>query len=162
MRDAGSIVREVPFGTLSVSSIGGNMHLRAAAFCLSPLILVCYLPNLAGPRIRSGPQIAISSQACEDLAASLNSEVESRLERDHLTLSAGAKASIASFIDSGATKLRNASEKQCQEAKANFSTFVTQLINNAETDPRAIGKSTVTVKSFERAKSSVCPLYPFC
>jgi hypothetical protein len=159
----GVLFREIPFGTLSVLlSIGGNMRLRAAAFFLSPLILFCYMPNLAAPNIRSGLQIAIASQACEDLAASLNSEVESRLESDHLTLSAGARARIASFIDSGAANLRNASEKQCKEAKANFSTFVTQLINNAETDPSAIGKNTVTLKSFERAKSSVCPLYPFC
>jgi hypothetical protein len=138
------------------------MRIRAATLCLAPLIFLCYVPKGTALSIRSGSLTVNASQACEDLASSLKSEVESRLETEHLTLSAGAEARIADFIDSGAAKLRAASEEQCRKAKANFSAFVTQLINNAETDPRAIGKSTVTVGSFERAKSSVCPLYPFC
>lgn len=142
-------------------------------------VTALYLLSVASPASFAQSQPAIvavalqdipvgqSSGQCKDIASQLASEAASQLEGSNVKVKEEVAPRLQAFIENGAGKLKEATPDQCREAKENFTSFVSTLIKTAEKEPGPNDISErppayVTLESFNNAKSSICPLYPFC
>jgi len=141
------------------------MSLHTAA-----IFFVLLLSSLIGEpyhaSIRQKGDVKRSSE-CKNLSSQLYSDAQSQFQEADVRIGAEATTKLKSFIADGISQMANAKDEQCKEAKQNFSQFMHELIRNAEgrqASNNAAGPThgEITVASFNSAKNSVCPLFPFC
>ena len=110
-------------------------------------------------------EVKESSSECKNLSDVLNARARAQFDEANLRLTAETESKLTAFVNNAAARLASGTNVQCKDAKENFSQFIAKLISNSrEGNSRMIDAEArvVTVEAFERTKSSICPLYPFC
>lgn len=142
------------------------MRLALTVFILSSMLVGSgQILNAEAHNIQS-QAVKESSSECKNLSDVLYTQAKTQLESANLRLTEETEPKLIALVNNAADTLANATNKQCIEAKNNFSRFIAALIKNSqrEGNSKMVGPEAgvVTVEAFDHTKNSICPLYPFC